>query len=117
MKPTHLLLYIFCALSLFSCSEQSGETINLAGEWQFQTDPDDVGETEMWFSKDFQESVQLPGSMAENGKGDDISLETPWTGSIFNPDWITDPNYAPYEDSLNIKFPFWLQPACEFGYR
>jgi hypothetical protein len=37
-------------------------------------------------------------------------LETKWTGSILNPDWFTDPNYAPYEDSTNIKFPFWLQP-------
>jgi beta-galactosidase/beta-glucuronidase len=52
--------------------------------------------------------------MVENGKGYDISMETNWTGGIKNPDWIYDLNYAPFIDTSNIRFPFWLQPLKKY---
>jgi hypothetical protein len=77
-------------------------------------DPQDVGEQERWFEKDLSESVQLPGSMVENGKGNDITLETEWTGGVRNPEWYNHPSYAPYHDAENIRFPFWLQPEKKY---
>lgn len=109
---TLILLIVF---SLFSCSQNDAvKTIDLSGEWQFRMDPDDIGIKENWFNTDFQETVQLPGSMVENGKGNAISLETEWTGGVRNPDWHTHPSYAPYHDSNNIRFPYWLQPDKKY---
>ena len=39
-------------------------------------DPEDRGITEQWYTKSFEETVTLPGSMAENGKGEDIKVDT-----------------------------------------
>ncbi|MCE4564607.1 beta-galactosidase [Maribellus sp. CM-23] len=110
-----LFFYTLIILASFTgCSQRSASTIDLSGEWQFQTDPDDCGINEKWFNSAFQESIQLSGSMAENGKGDDITLDTHWTGGIQNPQWYNDPNYAPYIDTQNIRFPFWLQPEKKY---
>lgn len=77
-------------------------------------DPKDIGISEKWFETNLQENVQLPGSMVENGKGFDITLETQWTGGVRNPEWYNDPNYAPYHDPNNIRFPYWLQPDKKY---
>lgn len=108
------LIFFLLVIVFFSCNKKLPEPIILSGEWQFQTDPGDVGEAEKWFEKDLPETVKLPGSMVENGKGDDVTLETRWTGGIMNPNWFTDPNYAPYQDSSGLKFPFWLQPDKKY---
>jgi hypothetical protein len=54
----------------------------LAGEWGFQLDPKDMGEEDKWFEKDLPLRIKLPGSTVEGGFGDDISVETEWTGDI-----------------------------------
>ena len=113
MKPKFLYLFFFLLLFI-SCEKQTSKTIDLSGEWQFQMDPEDVGINEKWFEKNFSESVKLPGSMVENGKGFDITLNTKWTGGVRNPEWYNDPNYAPYHDSTNIRFPYWLQPLKKY---
>lgn len=97
-----------------ACQNDNQQTIDLSGEWQFRMDPADRGIDEKWFESDFSETVQLPGSMVENGKGNDITLETEWTAGVKNSDWIEDPNYAPYVDPGNIRFPFLLQPLKKF---
>ncbi|HKL34300.1 MAG TPA: hypothetical protein VJ919_17305, partial [Tangfeifania sp.] len=75
---TGLLFIFFIVMS--ACQNNQQQTIDLSGEWEFQMDPDDQGVDEKWFDGDFSETVQLPGSMVENGKGYDITLETEWTG-------------------------------------
>lgn len=114
MKAKILLQVYFLLFSLISCTRYSPENINLFGEWQFQMDPQDVGEQEQWFKKDLPDTVQLPGSMVENGKGLDITLKTKWTGGVRNPEWYNHPSYAPYHDPENIRFPFWLQPEKKY---
>ncbi len=111
MKHTSFLLFILTLLFI-SCEQQNN--IDLSGEWQFQMDPEDVGISEKWFETNLQETIQLPGSMVENGKGFDITLETQWTGEVRNPEWYNDPNYAPYHDPNNIRFPYWLQPDKKY---
>ena len=113
MKPKFLYLFFFLLLFI-SCEKQTSKTIDLSGEWQFQMDPEDVGINEKWFEKTFSEIVKLPGSMVENGKGFEITLKTKWTGGVRNPEWYNDPNYAPYHDSTNIRFPYWLQPLKKY---
>src|SRR6056297_2811099 len=101
-------ILLFCLFT--GCNSNSELKIDLSGEWQFQTDPEDRGVEEERVKKELPETVSLPGSMAENGKGDDITLETRWTGGINNREWYNDPKYAPYVDPDNVRFPFWLQP-------
>ena len=112
MKLLSLSVLIF-SLFFISCKQQTNN-IDLSGTWQFQMDPEDIGESENWFSKELPETVQLPGSMVENGKGYEITLETQWTGGVRNPEWYKDANYAPYFDSTNIRFPYWLQPDKKY---
>lgn len=84
--------------------------IDLSGTWQFALDRDDVGIEEAWFNLDLPNPLQLPGSLQEQGFGDEITVETPWVGSVFDDDWFTQERYAPYRQPGNIKVPFWLQP-------
>lgn len=114
MKLKNLILFSFLAFIFFSCTQNHIKTIDLSGDWQFQMDPEDIGISEKWFATVFQETIQLPGSMVENGKGFDITLETKWTGGVRNPEWYNDPNYAPYHDPNNIRFPYWLQPDKKY---
>jgi hypothetical protein len=84
--------------------------ISLAGNWRFQSDPDYEGVTKKWYSLKLPGSVVLPGSMATNHLGDDITLHTPWTGSILDSGYFFKPAYAKYREPGKIKVPFWLQP-------
>lgn len=97
-----------------ACRHHSQQTIDLAGQWQFRMDPDGCGVDDNWFAGGFEETVELPGSMVENNKGYDITLETQWTGGIRNPGWYKDPNYAPYVEPGNVRFPYWLQPLKKY---
>lgn len=90
--------------------------LDLAGDWGCRLDRDDVGEREGWAATtlDGDRSVRLPGSLAEQGIGDPIDLDTPWTGSIVDKCYFTDARYAPYREAGNTKVPFWLQPRVYY---
>ena len=98
-------------LTLIACSKQAEKQIDLSGTWQFAADPADKGVTEGWFNKNLSDSLTLPGSMTSNGKGDEITLTTPWTGQIVDSSYYKNPEYAKYREPGNIKIPFWLQPT------
>jgi hypothetical protein len=38
----------------------------------------------MWFNKKPGDVIKLPGTMAKNRKGDDVTLQTKWAGSIYD---------------------------------
>jgi hypothetical protein len=84
--------------------------IDLSGQWNFKIDSLDQGITQQWFNHELKDKINLPGSMTTNGKGNDITLHTPWTGSIVDSSWFFKPEYAKYRQPGNIKVPFWLQP-------
>jgi len=84
--------------------------MDLSGIWQFAVDPSDNGISEKWFTRDLKGTIHLPGSMTSNGKGDDITLSTPWTGQIVDSSFYKRPEYAKYREPDKIKIPFWLQP-------
>jgi hypothetical protein len=90
------------------------ESLSLAGQWRFQVDPDTKGEGEKWFQTELAQTTWLPGSMVENGLGDEVTVETRWTGSIVDRSWFTDPKYAEYRKPGNVKVPFWLTPVKHY---
>lgn len=96
MKAAALLSF---SLLCFSCSQQT-DKIDLSGSWTFSTD-----------SMDWSRVIELPGSMASNGLGEDIAVGTDWTGGIVDSSYFFKPSYAKYREAGNIKVPFWLQPV------
>jgi hypothetical protein len=87
------------------------QTISLAGKWEFKIDSLDRGIVEKWYDKSLDDVIVLPGSMTSNGKGNEVNVRTPWTGSIVDSSWFFAPQYAVYRQPGRIKIPFWLQPA------
>lgn len=73
--------------------EKLTQNLSISGEWKFRIDSLDHGITEKWFTGLFDETVKLPGSMAENGKGDEVTLKTPRTGDIIDKSYFTDKKY------------------------
>lgn len=54
--------------------------------------------------------VLLPGSLLTNSLGDEISLDTKWTGSLYDSSYYYNPAMAPYRRTGHLKFPFFLTP-------
>jgi len=87
------------------------ESFSLAGEWKFRIDSLDQGVENKWYNDLADETVNLPGSMAENGKGNEVTLKTDWTGEIVDRSYFTEKRYEKYRQAGNIKIPFWLKPV------
>ncbi|HWS01084.1 MAG TPA: hypothetical protein VN249_10745 [Prolixibacteraceae bacterium] len=102
-----LILFSFLALTAFGTNTEN--KIDLSGTWKFAVDPGDKGISGKWFSRPLSDQVILPGSMSTNGKGDDITLNTKWTGQVVDSSYFKNPEYAKYREPGNIKIPFWLQ--------
>jgi len=114
LKVCSSLILTLITCCQISCLDKSSMEIDISGKWNFQMDSLDVGISEQWFIMDLPETVYLPGSMTENGKGDDVSLKTQWTGQVVDRSWYLDEKYAPYRKPGNIKIPFWLQPEKHY---
>jgi hypothetical protein len=108
---TKIYLWLFM---IFFVTEIEAQTISLAGKWQFKIDTADEGITQKWFALRLPEEITLPGSMAQNLKGNDITLQTKWTGSIYDSSYYFNPRLEKYRRPGNIKIPFWLTPAKHY---
>ena len=106
-----LILLLLIAAGCSSEKEYTRPVLSLAGEWKFRVDSLDQGIDQQWYNKTFEERVELPGSMAENGKGNEVKVNTDWTGDIIDRSYFTDKKYEKYRQPGNIKIPFWLKPV------
>ena len=80
MKYNLLIISLLAVVAVSCQNPLARERMDLAGTWQFAMDPGDKGISESWFNRVLADSLKLPGSLTSNGKGDEITLETPWTG-------------------------------------
>ncbi|MGA2408366.1 MAG: sugar-binding domain-containing protein [Bacteroidales bacterium] len=109
MKKLLILLLVVAG-----CTKQSvnvRKSFSLAGEWKFRIDSLDQGIENKWYNDLAVETVKLPGSMAENGKGDEVTPKTNWIGEIVDKSYFTEKKYEKYRQPGNIKIPFWLKPV------
>ena len=90
------------------------EEIDLAGPWAFQLDPLDQGVDQAWFERVLADAVRLPGSLQQQGFGDEVSVDTSWTGNIVDRSWFESPRYERFRQADNVKIPFWLQPKKHY---
>lgn len=121
MKPNyrHLLnvrnaltfLTLFSFLTFFSSCQPTTYQRDLSGSWKYRIDSLDQGIDQKWFAESFpSDTLHLPGSLAENGKGFPVTTHTKWTGQVVDQSWYTADKYEKYRKPGNIKIPFWLQP-------
>ena len=103
-----------CCSIAVSGQDLKNKRIDLSGNWSFAIDSLDTGVKDKWFNNKLPETIHLPGSMTTNGKGDDVTLHTPWTGGVWNAQWYKDSSYAKYRQAGNIKVSFWLQPIKHY---
>ncbi len=106
-----LLILLLVAAGCSNNEINMDDSISLSGEWRFQIDSLDRGIEERWFDNLAEETIFLPGSMAENDKGYEVDFNTPWTGEIVDRSYFTDKKYEAYRQPGNIKIPFWLKPV------
>ncbi len=81
-------------------------------------DPSAKGDELKWYRpgqrKPFDRQAKLPGSLDEQRIGDPITLETRWVGDWERSGYHTDPQYAPYRPTHEVKLPFWLTPDTHY---
>lgn len=112
----HLCMVGLALLLLATHARGAQQAISLAGTWGFRMDREDRGVQEKWFAAALPEKIALPGSMAEQGFGDDVSIDTKWTGQIVDRSWFTEARYEPFRQAGAVKVPFWLTPVkCYVG--
>jgi len=109
MKRTlGLFLYLFLCVIANAQFE-----LDLSGEWQFHIDRDGKGESVGLFkpSATFEDRIILPASMPERLKGDDISVDTKWVGSLYDSSYFFNPFMAEYrKPGKDMKLQFFLTP-------
>lgn len=105
-------LLVWLAALLLPLSAQN--VMDLSGTWAFQIDRSEVGVSEKWFQRELADSIHLPGSMPEKWKGDEITVKTNWTGSLYDSSYYYNPKMAPYRQEGNVKFPFFLTPVRHY---
>ncbi|MDR1925834.1 MAG: hypothetical protein LBQ66_15820, partial [Planctomycetaceae bacterium] len=71
--------------------KQNAGVVSLAGEWRFRLDPDDAGLKNEWYKETFTESINLPGSLQEQGYGNDVDIHTKWTVEQMGRTWYNAP--------------------------
>ena len=105
-------LYFF-ALLLPLYLAGSAQTIDLSGTWQFQIDREGKGVEEKWYQADYRmhDVITLPASMPQRLKGDDISVDTKWVGSLYDSSYFYNPYMAKYRNpGKDMKLQFFLTP-------
>ncbi|WP_225974671.1 hypothetical protein [Arachidicoccus ginsenosidivorans] len=109
-----ILIAIFLCIIIVPVYTKAQNIISVAGKWHFAIDPVNQGISQKWYNTTLSESVELPGSMLENKKGDPVSLQTQWTASIYDSSWYFNPRMAKYRNQKIPMFPFWLTPEYHY---
>ncbi|MBQ9664924.1 MAG: beta galactosidase jelly roll domain-containing protein [Bacteroidaceae bacterium] len=115
MKPVVFYLqFLWTFVLCFSAHSMLGaQSIDLSGVWQFQIDRENKGVAEKWFEKDvpFDDQITLPASMPQQLKGDDISVDTKWVGSLYDSSYFFNPYMKKYRNpGKDMKLQFFLTP-------
>lgn len=95
-----------------SAAKRPNILLDLSGSWELALDPEDAGSGNGISCLTFSQTIELPGSLPENGIGNSPTWESPWIGMIKRieeEEWPLS-KYDPYRAPENFKMPFWLQP-------
>lgn len=107
----HLVAYLFVFTTVTTLYAQ--KAIDLSGNWAFQIDRHNQGAAEEWYQPDFtlNDNITLPASMPQQLKGDDISVDTKWVGSLYDSSYFFNPYMKKYRNpGKDMKLQFFLTP-------
>ena len=111
MIKQHILASAFVLFACVSTADlMAQDVLDLSGTWEFQTDRRDAGTAEKWYNGKLEDHILLPGSMPQRLKGDLPSVETQWTGSLYDSSYFYNPYMEKYRQPGNFKLPFFLTP-------
>ena len=97
--------YLFTLILILCCNIVAAQrTIDLSGQWSFGTGEQPV----------LNDCISLPNSMITAGKGDDVTAQTQWTGSLYDSSYYFNPAMERYRVEGNVKFPFFLTPKKHY---
>ena len=105
-------------LLLTAMTARAQQVISLEGAWDFaigdETTVTKKGTVSVLPRSHYDDYVMLPGSMLTNGKGDDVTLQTQWTGSLYDSSYYFNPRMEAYRQAGQLKLPFFLTPAKHY---
>ena len=115
MRPIsiHLKFLHVLAVWLGVSATVCAQSVDLSGEWQFQIDREGRGEAEGWFlpGRALDDKMTLPASMPQQLKGDNISVDTKWVGSLYDSSYFHNPYMERYRrPGKDMKLQFFLTP-------
>ena len=111
MNKHHIWASAFAMLALTYGGKLLAQgRLDLAGQWEFQIDRADKGTADKWYDRPLEDRILLPGSMPQSLKGDRPSVETQWTGSLYDSSYFYNPYMEKYRREENFKLPFFLTP-------
>ena len=85
-----------------TCAEPVECRIDLSGTWDVQPTFGGSG------------TVSLPGSLLTNDLGNELSIDTRWTGSLYDSSYFFNPFMERYRKAGDMSFPFFLTPRKHF---
>lgn len=94
------ILSLLCA-TILCMMANAQRSIDLSGIWRFSQGG----------SPALNDKVKLPGSMLTNGKGDDVTVNTRWTGGLYDSSFYFNPYMERYRRAGKMKLPFFLTPS------
>ncbi len=111
-----LLIYSSFLSAKLNIDANGYHVCDLSGLWDFQIDRNDVGEKEKWYEPgcQYNDKIQLPGSMPERLKGDDVTVNTQWVGGLYDSSYYRNPYMEKYRVEGNVKVPFFLTPVKHY---
>jgi hypothetical protein len=74
-----------------------------------------VGVKERWFERTLDQRIHLPGALQNQGFGDEVGVDTKWTGDVGADRWLNGAQYEKYRQQGKIKVPFFLQPERHYA--
>ena len=113
MKTIFCYFLLIPLLLFANILPSAAQTIDLSGQWQFRIDRDGKGESEAWYAATtpFDDTILLPASMPQRLKGDDISVNTRWVGSLYDSSYFFNPYMKRYRNpGKDMKLQFFLTP-------
>lgn len=114
MKYISKFSWIVTAFIFVYCHGYGQNLINLSGTWRFRLDAQDEGIKQQWYNQKLQDTIHLPGSLQDEGYGNEVTAETVWYSGKLAGIWRTSPLYAKYRQPGNVKIFEWLQPLKHY---
>ncbi len=113
LRPLWRLIILGASLCT-SIQVTTATPMSLAGNWQFQMDPTDVGVRLEWFNRRLPGSIKLPGILQAQYFGNLVLTNTPWVLTLYDHFWFLRDDYKAYLEPGKVKVPFLSQPPRHY---